>query len=281
MTFNIVCLFVLSRLKLLCQLIYETYTGKAAPNDDIFVVGAQPESIYLNDNSMQQDMISLNESNIYLLRTILSHNKKEFLNEKSKILKNKFLIHELNSEYSQNTLIEYTVLLTNILINNGYPRKDIYSIKTQIYRIISHNHSQTLNITLLDQIFCLFFNILLDETYTSELNLSQKIKNHIDRNISQSLTLPDIANNLNIPLKELNPQFKSKYKVTINQYIRKQKVSLSKSLLYATNLSLQDIATFVGFNSLSYFISTFKSIVGKTPAEYRKFCKENNTKEML
>ncbi|MBZ1515380.1 helix-turn-helix domain-containing protein, partial [Leuconostoc mesenteroides] len=116
----------------------------------------------------------------------------------------------------------------------------------------------------------------LNETYSSEIEGFQKIKYHIDRNITQSLTLSDIARNLHMPLKELNPLFKSKYNITINQYIRRKKIDISKSLLYATNLSFQDIATFVGFNSQSYFITTFKAIVEQTPSDYRKCNKKQN-----
>ncbi|WP_153011363.1 helix-turn-helix domain-containing protein, partial [Leuconostoc mesenteroides] len=199
-----------------------------------------------------------------------------FLFWKSKLLKNKVLISELTNVYSKNTLIEYIALLSNLVINYGYPCQDVYAIKKKIYATIEQSNSDPINIEILNQIICLFFDLLLNETYSSEIEGFQKIKYHIDRNITQSLTLSDIARNLHMPLKELNPLFKSKYNITINQYIRRKKIDISKSLLYATNLSFQDIATFVGFNSQSYFITTFKAIVEQTPSDYRKCNKKQN-----
>ncbi|WP_369423558.1 helix-turn-helix domain-containing protein [Leuconostoc carnosum] len=78
-----------------------------------------------------------------------------------------------------------------------------------------------------------------------------------------------ISLNLYTPLKHLNPAFKSQYDLTINQYIRRRKILISKNLLIGTQLTLQDIANLVGFNSQSYFVSTFKKLVGQTPSEYR------------
>lgn len=269
-------LFILSRLKLLCQLIYEIFSNEIAPKEDVYIGGIQSESIDCMDESIYQETLSLNELNIKLLRTILNHDKNQFLFWKNRLLKNKILICELNSVYAQNTLIEYTTLLSNLIINSGYPCNDIYAIKKKIYAIIAENNAYPINTEILSQIICLFFDLLLNETYSSEIESSQKIKNHIDRNITQSLTLSDIARNLHMPLKELNLQFKAKYDLTINQYIRRRKIDISKNLLYATNLSFQDIATFVGFNSQSYFITTFKAIVGQTPSDYRKNNKQQN-----
>lgn len=269
-------LFILSRLKLLCQLVYEVISNTTAPEDEVYIGGLQSESIEYIDESMYQETLSLNELNIKLLHAILSHDRNQFLFWKSKLLKNKVLISELTNVYSKNTLIEYIALLSNLVINYGYPCQDVYAIKKKIYATIEQSNFDPINIEILNQIICLFFDLLLNETYSSEIEGFQKIKYHIDRNITQSLTLSDIARNLHMPLKELNPLFKSKYNITINQYIRRKKIDISKSLLYATNLSFQDIATFVGFNSQSYFITTFKAIVGQTPSDYRKCNKKQN-----
>lgn len=262
-------LFMLSRLKIICQLVYEIYTSTSAPTDEIHICSLNSQPPELIDDSLDVDMLSLNDLNIKISLSILRHDNQQFLFWKTKLLKNKFILSELDSKFASNMLIEYVSLLSLLLINYGYPSKDIYSIKNKIYNIIDHIKIQKVNIKLLDQILCIYFNLLLDEKHNPNQPLSQKIKNYIDRNITRPLNLVDISLNLYTPLKHLNPAFKSQYDLTINQYIRRRKILISKNLLIGTQLTLQDIANLVGFNSQSYFVSTFKKLVGQTPSEYR------------
>ena len=272
---NINKLLMFSRSKMICQLIYEICTDKIAPSDELYINSLNSQSINLNDDyAVNDDILSFNNINIKISLNILRHDKQQFLFWKKKLLKNQFLISELNNKFAANMLIEYVALLSTLLINYGYPSKDIYSIKNKIYNIINQVKIQNINIKLLDQILCIFFNLLLDERNNPDQPLAEKIKNYIDRNITHSLSLMDISLNLYTPLKQLNPAFKSKYNLTINQYIRHKKILIAKNLLFATQLTLQDIANLVGFNSQSYFVSTFKVIVGQTPSEYRNNCRK-------
>lgn len=252
---NINKLLMFSRSKMICQLIYEICTDKIAPSDELYINSLNSQSINLNDDyAVNDDILSFNNINIKISLNILRHDKQQFLFWKKKLLKNQFLISELNNKFAANMLIEYVALLSTLLINQ---------VKIQ-----------NINIKLLDQILCIFFNLLLDERNNPDQPLAEKIKNYIDRNITHSLSLMDISLNLYTPLKQLNPAFKSKYNLTINQYIRHKKILIAKNLLFATQLTLQDIANLVGFNSQSYFVSTFKVIVGQTPSEYRNNCRK-------
>lgn len=71
-------------------------------------------------------------------------------------------------------------------------------MKNKIYNIIDQVKVEKINITLLDQILCMFFNLLLDEKSNPGQPISEKIKNYIDRNITHSLSLMDISLNLYI-----------------------------------------------------------------------------------
>ncbi|WP_052037847.1 helix-turn-helix domain-containing protein [Leuconostoc mesenteroides] len=271
--FNI--LTILARAELLCKLVYELYSTRKAPNDKIYVDSLTSEVIGVFDEPLYLDFLALNDININIIKSILGHNKKDFYIWKSRLLKNTVVKTELTSKYSQHTLIEYTSLLTNVLTNFGYPSTDLYTIKKKIFATIDCHTTFPLNLRILDQIITLFFDLLLNKNLSSGTELHQKIKNHIDRNITQQITLPDIARNLRVPLKKLNPTFKKQYGLTINQYIRHHKINIAKNLLYATNLSLQDIAILLGFNSQSYFVTTFKEITNQTPINYRNKIQKN------
>ena len=54
------------------------------------------------------------------------------------------------------------------------------------------------------------------------------------------------------------------------QYIARRRIGEAQSLLIHTQMPILDIALRVGYNSNSLFSRTFKTIVGRTPVQYRK-----------
>lgn len=64
--------------------------------------------------------------------------------------------------------------------------------------------------------------------------------------------------------------FKKQVGTTPYSYLTGYRISQSKRLLCTTHDSISDIASQVGFTGESNFIHQFKSIVGETPAAYRK-----------
>ncbi|MBR6232946.1 MAG: helix-turn-helix transcriptional regulator, partial [Erysipelotrichaceae bacterium] len=64
--------------------------------------------------------------------------------------------------------------------------------------------------------------------------------------------------------------FNSQVHMKISDYISKEKIELSKSLLRSTNNSIVDIANYLSFSSQSHFNNTFKKLTGMTPLAYRR-----------
>ena len=58
--------------------------------------------------------------------------------------------------------------------------------------------------------------------------------------------------------------------VSLNTYIKIVKIERAKMLLSTTQTSIQQISEELSFGTRSFFAETFKSIVGMTPAAYRK-----------
>ena len=47
-------------------------------------------------------------------------------------------------------------------------------------------------------------------------------------------------------------------------------IEKAKSLLLGSNLSVEAVATAVGYSNLYYFSNSFKAHTGKSPSQYRK-----------
>lgn len=97
-------------------------------------------------------------------------------------------------------------------------------------------------------------------------DIIQKLNNHIYLNTS----VADICAHYPHSQAVLLSQFKKTTGMTIVQYKAKQKMIYACQLLSQTQLSLIEISSFLQYDSLSYFMNSFKKIYGVTPTEYRK-----------
>lgn len=85
------------------------------------------------------------------------------------------------------------------------------------------------------------------------------------------LKLPsDYANKLNISTNYLNKISKRYFGISSGELIRSHLILESKRILYHTNLSVGEVASKLGFEYASYFISFFKKQTGETPEHFRK-----------
>ncbi|WP_324825618.1 AraC family transcriptional regulator [Sinanaerobacter sp. ZZT-01] len=92
----------------------------------------------------------------------------------------------------------------------------------------------------------------------------------IEENYKDDITLNDVAEFVHINPSYLSTLFKQEMGIAFTYYLTELRIDKSLRLLADTSFSLTEIALRVGFNSQSYFIKVFKSIMGMTPKEYRK-----------
>ncbi|NLV35906.1 MAG: helix-turn-helix transcriptional regulator, partial [Clostridiaceae bacterium] len=69
--------------------------------------------------------------------------------------------------------------------------------------------------------------------------------------------------------------FKHYFKRTPMDYLNYYRITQAIKLLEETELKVLEVAMEVGFDNISYFISTFKHYVGITPSKYRSQGKAN------
>ncbi len=97
----------------------------------------------------------------------------------------------------------------------------------------------------------------------------------VDRIIQDKLHDPefeinDLLKELEIGRTTLSRRIEAETKLTPSSYIRKSRLQYACKLLEKKELSIDDIAQYVGFNSSSYFTRSFKLLYGMPPAAYRR-----------
>ncbi|NYE05860.1 AraC-like DNA-binding protein/mannose-6-phosphate isomerase-like protein (cupin superfamily) [Bacillus niacini] len=102
-----------------------------------------------------------------------------------------------------------------------------------------------------------------------------RAKLYIRDNLSQPLRLKDVADNLRISSRHLSRLFTEELGVTFTQYVRNERINLATILLTTTDLSIKSIASETGFDTVHYFTTVFKEIIGVTPGEFNKQLQTN------
>jgi AraC family transcriptional regulator len=87
---------------------------------------------------------------------------------------------------------------------------------------------------------------------------------------SEGLTLDEIACAVGVHPVHLSRVFRSKYRCTVGDYVRRMQVDFASRALSASDTPLREIAQAAGFSDQSHFSRAFKRLTGVTPARYRK-----------
>lgn len=86
----------------------------------------------------------------------------------------------------------------------------------------------------------------------------------------QNLNVAFISRKFNVSANYASATFKKEKKIPMLAYINAVRIEHARALLKNTNLKVTDISAEVGFASQRTFLRVFGSIVGVSPAEYRK-----------
>ena len=92
----------------------------------------------------------------------------------------------------------------------------------------------------------------------------------LEKNYAEHIDLEFLSKHYFLSKSYLQRQFKKYTGLSPTEYLARLRISHAKQLLRTTAYSVQQIAVMVGIPDASYFVYTFKQMVGMTPALFRK-----------
>ena len=101
-----------------------------------------------------------------------------------------------------------------------------------------------------------------DEEYTDALAF-------LKENVSQTLTLEDMAKGLNMSVSKLKLLFRKNYGGGPLSCFNELKIEEAKRLIGNGEMNFTEISEQLGFSSLHYFSRAFKKLTGSSPSEYK------------
>lgn len=97
----------------------------------------------------------------------------------------------------------------------------------------------------------------------------QPIQDWIRIHAFEKISLQSIANHFNYNKNYLSRKYKNETGIGITMQITKHRIDQAKLLLAESNLSIEEIAAYVGYDDAKYFMRTFRKFENMTPTQYR------------
>ncbi|MBE7026149.1 MAG: helix-turn-helix domain-containing protein [Ruminococcaceae bacterium] len=98
----------------------------------------------------------------------------------------------------------------------------------------------------------------------------QKAVEFIKNNLDKKICLSSVAEYAYISKSTLTNKFKKELKITVQEYIKGQKMFAAAQLLKNANMSIEEISEYLGFSDQFYFSKCFKQRFGMSPLKYKK-----------
>ena len=103
------------------------------------------------------------------------------------------------------------------------------------------------------------------------------VLNYIDVNLQQHITCEGMSQYINMNTSYFSRLFKKETGLTFSDYLISKRIEKATLLLKHSQISIEDVASSVGFINISYFYKAYKKITGKTPGETRNAKEVNRT----
>lgn len=231
----------------------------------------------------------------YLLnyQTINDRQKQIYINKLN--LQKYYAFFNLTIEYYDENLKDEILDYTKKLVNNLEVKENMdivcISIKDKIVGLVTSNQREILvdikpymekisndNTCISSDIYTDKENVYdiykefeenVDRENADGSKLINTIKDYIHKNYSKTINLSDIAEIAYVHPTYISKVFKKETGQNLTDYILEYRINKAKQLLENSKYKIYEVAQNTGFNDSKYFGNVFKSIVGKTPSEYR------------
>ena len=105
---------------------------------------------------------------------------------------------------------------------------------------------------------------------SEQVEIIHQVHDYLMENISQHITIDELARKFLINPTTLKTLFKSVYGSSIASHIKEHRMESAARFLIETDMSIAEISKNVGYESQSKFTAAFKAYYNILPKDYRK-----------
>ncbi len=112
-------------------------------------------------------------------------------------------------------------------------------------------------------------NLLLNHSTTKFHSVTIRTLQEIHKKFHIRLSIEDLAVAVGVSVFHLCKIFKEDCGITLNDYLNRLRLEVTKRLLKNSRYTISHIMELVGFRSRTYFFKLFKMLTGETPEQFR------------
>lgn len=234
-------------------------------------IEGQNNSLEFIEKSMERDQLliqAIQTGNRALLQEIQNIPGLE-LNDKyyygNPIIKGNYLRTRKNGMIIRNTLCRVGAML------GGVPAIHLHLISEKYALQIERAQTpEYLEHVVSPNMFAEYCDLVSNFSTAKYSSLIKDVVLYIGNHLREEINVTLLAEQFHLNASHLARKFKKETGYTVSEYVNKQKIDSAKLLLQGGEISINDIAERLGYNSASYFSRTFKKVVGESPVEYAR-----------
>lgn len=142
-------------------------------------------------------------------------------------------------------------------------------IKSEIKNSVTNDTLEFLTLAILSEMVNEYPELIAFIHRISILTTSQRLIRFVEQNISSDLTIDTVAPQLGMSSSTLKRKLQSD-KLSFAHLVKVKRVNYAATQLRITRKTITEIAYETGFKTAAHFSTTFKSIHGRTPKEFRE-----------
>ena len=181
-----------------------------------------------------------------------------FLNESRAKSEGSWAFNEQNFHFTNDEAIQQILQRLIFLFAEDHPSKDVFTdfmLRELIIRILQTENRK----------------VYTEET--SRLQSSHRLAfiiDYIRKNLDKNLTIKELSDKAYMSESNFHRVFKNELNLSPVDFINHERIKRASSLLRMPNKKIKEVYMECGFNSLSYFVRTFKRVHQVTPKEYQR-----------
>ncbi len=216
-------------------------------------------------NTMQGETTVLTPGDIGLIGPGIPHIHNSINNDNVQMLN--VTCHLSTAETIFNNIYHRRMPETEIKKLNKNELKFVKSFQ----RVITSTNNDSDYNTILAS-FCIYLLGLFKTLKNEQLEMPepfQRFINYLNETDLEYVTIKDLYQKSHYSQRTLSTYFRKYMNMTLVQYVNGIKLNRAKNMLRSTDLSITEISSTIGFNSITHFNHQFKAKFGLSPKEYR------------
>lgn len=199
---------------------------------------------------------------------------------------NKGKIRYINLIVKEKTAVNIIHSLSENALDMFYNGKHYYPVTAKIIEeinsiIMKAGLMQPEQYNMRDNLICSSFLLVLQHIYRQKIeevgddngeinDFAKKINSLMYNPKFPTYTVKDLCLFFSYSRTQLFRIFKTKFNCSPHEYLINIKFTYAKNLLTNTDMDIKEIASSIGYSSITQFHHTFKKLFNTTPSQYRK-----------